>query len=870
MKELIKKFSLKVFRIFQKHTILKLAGLVLVIYLLILGLKWLPTLQIKFTAPPELAQQELSTSLDTIAVDAGETLVAETETKALYIDPATLNLKVVDKATNTTWNSVHEQGTVDEKSLIKITYMGEDNTVLSWDSFTYAVENKTFQLDRIEGGVRITLDLKELDSYRINEYIPQKITIEKYETTFIKALEDKAAAGEITEDNLNKYKTALSLIYAVNDEENCYYNKYSTAPPLSIVKQLIEMTKVLNYTTEQLMADSADFGITVSIEEPANFIIPIEAKLDGDDFLVQVATDQIQNINQYYTLTRVDLFPYFGSVGPTEVADGHILVPDGAGALLNLNEFDPNFGSYSRPLYNNTYYSNFYYLNSYPENLHMPVFGMTYGKGEASTGGFMGIVEEGDETGIITATLASATEDGGGGDYNRVFASFDVTQYAQVSILGPYDSSGGRFMASTGTMDMNLNVRYKLYPTKVTYYDMAKSYKDYLVQKYNLTVHYDEKAKLYLDVTGALTLDERILGLPHDKVISMTTYNELKSIMEDLGDIPLVVNYMGIFNDGLSHKVMNRANLTRANGSKKELKELMTYAKENQQDLFLQADFSKIYENGNGFKDSIHGIYNLDNYPVLVYGYDYASGALTALSKTYHLLNPVYLTSVVDGFIKDAKSYDMLSIGDLATEYYASYRKDDIVTPTESEAIINTNLEKLTQTKTLALNNPEMNKIIYGKYASDISRESSGYGGLAEEIPFRQLVMNGLIGYTTLNVNESGTSEDYFLLQALELGSYPKFTITAENLDVLKNSFYTDYISRQYSLIGDDMKALYQKYEEAFSQINSMEITNHEIVDQNVYKTVYKNGVTVITNYNKYPVVVNDQEIEALGYLIHQ
>jgi len=868
--ELIQKYKKKIFRIFTRYTVLKLIGVVLAVYLLYLGFQGLLALQIRYSAPPVINQEGLAESQDAIANDAAETLVAESDTKKLFLDPATLNLKVEDKTTNKTWNSIHPDGSEDEKSLIKISYIGKDNTLLTWDSFTYAVKDKTYTIDKIDGGVRINLAMKELDSLRLNEYVPQKITIEKYETTFLKGLDDKLAAGEITAEEHDKYETALSLTYAKDEEKNCYYNRYSTAPPISVVTQLIEVTKLLHYSTDQLTADNAEFGISVDIVEPASFIIPIEAVLEGDDFVVRVPTNQIKNENDYYTITRIDVLPYFGSVSAAEVADGYVLVPDGSGALLNLNEFNSNYGTYSRALYDNTYYNDYYYMNPYPETLHMPVFGMTYGKGKASTGGFMGIIESGDETAFITANLASVEKNGGGGTYNKVFSSFDATQYSQVSILGPYDSSGGRFMSSTGMMDINYKIRYKLYPETVSYYDMAKTYQNYLVDKYNLTVNYDQQAKLYLDVVGALSLEDKILGISYNKEISMTTYKELKDILTDLKGTPLVVNYLGVFDGGMNNQLMNKANLTNVNGSKKQLRDLMAFAKENQQEIYFQTDFSKVYTKGNGFRVNTHGLYHYNGYPVYIYGYDYASGALDSHKRYYNILNPVYLSSVVDGFLKQAGDYKNLYMDDLTTNYYANYRKNKIVTPAEAQAIINENLEKITETKTLSLNNPEMNKIIYGKYATNISRESSGYGGFAAEIPFRQLVMNGLIGYTTLNVNESGIRSDYFLLQALELGSYPKFAITAKSLDLLKNTVYSDFVSRQYSLISSDIMDLYSRYEEAYGQINSMEIANHEILADSVYETTYANGVRVITNYNKYPVEVNGQEIDALGYLIIQ
>lgn len=869
MRELMSKCKNILFRIFQKHTVMKLLGLILLLYLLVQGIQWLPSLQIKYSAETA-AGQELSLSAGTIDNDGGETLVAETDTRKLYLDAGTLNLRVEDKETGKTWNAIHPDGSEEEKSLIKISYIGEDNTVLTWNSFDYSVKDKTYTIDRIEGGVRINLAMKELDSLRVNEYVPQKITIEKYENTFIKGLEAKAAEGAITAEEKDKYDTALSLTYAKDEDKNCYYNRYSKAPPISVVNQLIQITKLLNYTKDQLIADNGDFGISVDIVEPASFVIPVEAVLDGDDFSVRVPAGQIKNENPYYTITRIEVLPFFGSVSPVEAADGYILIPDGSGALLNLNEFNSNFGTYTRALYNNTYYADYYNMSSYPENLHMPVFGMMYGKGETAAGGFLGIIEQGDETAFISAALASTDPNGGGGTYNKVYSSFDVTQYSLVSILGPYDSSGGKFMSGTGMMDIDYKVLYKLYPEGVTYYDMAKSYQDYLIHKYDLTVHYEDKAKLYLDVTGAMTLEERILGIAYNKVVSLTDYEELKDILTDLKEFPLAVDYMGVFDEGINNRIMNRGNPVKANGSRKQLKELLDMAKQNEQEIFLGTDFSVIYDQGSGFRTNTHGAYDFSGYPAKVYGYYYPSGVLTNLIKPYYILNPVYLTSVVDGFLKNTGDYDHLYINDLATKYYANYRKNKIVTPAQAQGIVNDNLKKISETRTLTLNNPEMNKIIYGEYATNISRESSGYGGFAEEIPFRQLVMNGLINYTTLNVNETGADKNYFLLQALELGSSPKFAITAKSLDVVKNKVYSDYVSRQYSLLRDDIRELYLKYEEAYSQINSMEIANHVILADQVFETTYANGVKVITNYNKYPVEINNQNIEALGYQIIQ
>jgi hypothetical protein len=135
-------------------------------------------------------------------------------------------------------------------------------------------------------------------------------------------------------------------------------------------------------------------------------------------------------------------------------------------------------------------------------------------------------------------------------------------------------------------------------------------------------------------------------------------------------------------------------------------------------------------------------------------------------------------------------------------------------------------------------------------------------------IPFRQLVMNGLIGVTTENVNMSTYSPAYYVLQAVELGVYPKFTLTAKNDDVLKDSAYSYLYSTQYSSLKNKINQVYSECENAWNEIGTMEIVDHSMLQEKVFRTQYASGVSVITNYNLHSVTVDGQEIPAEGYLI--
>ena len=162
-----------------------------------------------------------------------------------------------------------------------------------------------------------------------------------------------------------------------------------------------------------------------------------------------------------------------------------------------------------------------------------------------------------------------------------------------------------------------------------------------------------------------------------------------------------------------------------------------------------------------------------------------------------------------------------------------------------------------------------MDNIAYGSIAVDVSKESSDYATFAYTIPFRQLVMNGLVDYTTKNVNISSRNPAYFVLQAAELGSIPKYILTAKAVTTLKNTDYHYLYAAQYDLLKEDIRAMYAQIAEIRSKIGTSEIAGHTCLAEEVYKTTYANGVEVIVNYNLHSVELEDGTVlEAESYRI--
>jgi len=863
-------------RFYNKHTMRRIAVTVIAAAALVYALCSIPAWTLASERIEQTASREPAGGSQ-IALDAGRVTVAERGGRTLSIDTASMTIEVKDNAKGYSFSSAAKGTAGSELALLSLTYLGEDNNLYEWNSYDNAAALSSYQLYQIENGVRIDINMNEGESNRFYEYLPKKMGIETYEELFVAGLKRLMEDGELDETVGGRYLSTLSLVYKRSLTEECYAVTYTGNPPTSATNQLIEVTRLVGYTTDMLLEDADTFGFSVTFTEPAEFDLVVEITLDDNgDLKVHVPSGSIVSHNDYYTAQSLSVLPNFGAVTAEEFEEGYILVPDGSGALMEFNSYIANVPDYKRPYYDNDFFSDYYYMPEYSQELYMPVYGVLYGPEESTKKGFLAIAEEGARTAFLNVKLASAGADSA--KYNKAYNSFETAQYKRVKINGEYSIDTGTYLVNAGMQELDLTMRYQLYGPGCSYYEMAKGYQTYLVQKEGLTAEYgDGSAHLYLEVVGGLNIASRFVGIPYSKAYSMTTYKDLLSMMEQLDGVEYLVQYDGVFNGGWNSRLNRGAKLAGANGSKKDLKAALSYAEENGIPLYLQVALTKVWEGGNGFRASSHAVRDYANERVELSRYQPVLGILnTALSDgvvhdDYYLLSPSYLSAVTDEFLEEAGDYSALAVSDLAGMYYADYRYQSYISGEMGDHVLEENLGKLSQTKDLALTNPHIDKIGYGSVATDVSRESSDYATFAATIPFKQLVMNGLIDYTTEDVNLSSKNAAYFVLQAAELSAYPKYMLTWENVDVLKDSDFNYLFSAQFSLLAEKMKAVYEECVLVREQIGTEEITGHKVLQAGVYQTTYAGGVQVLVNYNLYDVTLEDGTVlPAEGYLIKE
>ncbi len=868
LKSVLKKF-------YDGHTIGKIALTILAAALLVYVIVSIPVWSIKAESLASSGSRQPAAGSE-ISLDSGKVQVAENGGSTLTVNTEDMTFEVVDEA-GTKFRSYAAGGGPAEMALLSLAYLGEDNNLYEWNSYANSVAFSSYSMQQIENGVRIDINLNEGESNRFYEYLPKKTGVDTYENVFVGGLNRLMEEGSLDEATGNRYLNTLSLVYKRSLTEECYSVTYNGTPPTSATTQLIEVTRLVGYTTEMLMEDGEKYGFSVDFTEPAQFDLSVELTLDEEGSLrVHVPTGSIVSYNDYYTPQNLTLLPNFGAATADQYEEGKILLPDGSGALVNFNSYIANVTDYKRPVYDNDFFSDYYYMPEYAEELTMPVFGALYGPADKTEKGFLGIIEEGARTALLNVKLASEKADSS--NYNKVYPSFDIAQYKRVKINGEYSTDSGTYLINAGMQDMDLTVSYHLYDRNATYFDLAKGYQAYLAKTEGISPSYDEgDAGLYLEVVGGVNIASRFVGIPYSRAYSMTSYEELQEIMNALDGMNIRVQYDGAFNGGWNGKIGRGAKLAGQNGSKSDLQETLTLAESKGVPLYLQTALSRVWEGGNGFRASRQAIRDYANEEVLLSRYQPVLGILNrSLSDgmnhdAYYLLSPKYLSAVTDSFLKEAGDYPALAIEDLAGMYYADYRYEEYINGETGNQVLEENLAKLASGRDLALANPHIDKIGYGSVATDISRESSDYATFDTTIPFRQLVMNGLVDYTTENVNLSSKNAAYFVLQAAELGAMPKFLLTYKNVDVLKDTDYNYLFSAQFELLEDTVRSVYEECASIRDQIGTSEITGHEVLADGVCRTTYATGVQATVNYNLYDVTLpDDTVVPAEGYLIEE
>jgi len=599
--------------------------------------------------------------------------------------------------------------------------------------------------------------------------------------------------------------------------------------------------------------------------------VPVKFSIGDGFFSATVLTDEIEEYADNRLLT-VDLLPYFGAGG--EKDQGYMMIPDGSGALIYMNNGKIKAGDYAAPVYGEDAGAGGLQIPASSahlvtitskETIRLPVFGI-----RKNNAGFLAVI-----TGSASRAQIRASVSGKGTSYNNAFARLQYRMSGTVLLtqkeFSERKSTIPERLSAKGTP---FEVRYFfLDNNKSDYVGMAEKYREYLLKEKQFKGTVKEgDIPLYVDLYGYVYKIKPFLGIPVERVIPLTTLEDVRTINEILasnGIKNIVVKYNNWVKNASFKKIPVRAEMEKKLGSAKEFKELEKELSEHGASIYLCSDLINVYETGYGFSRYTDALKSVANTPLLQVQYALDSAAVDSRVPKWYMLTPMkfneFFSRYTDNLMKlDTGNIGLDNIGSMCYSDMSSFG----VSRTDIPGIVERVLEEvIARIPSLMLENANAYAVPYAQHIVGTPINASYYDIFDEHIPFYQIVYHGLVNLSMPAVNLSSTPE-YAVLKALETGTSLLYSWVGRNNEELFNSRLNHLYSADYRLWIDEAIANYKKVNAVLSRVWTKPITGHTKLAEGVYMTTYGDELSVIVNYNSAPVRVNENTIEGLDYIV--
>jgi hypothetical protein len=787
----------------------------------------------------------------------GMDLVAENSSLVLYLNQTTTEIAVKDKKNGELWYSnpqdrqqdplasPYEKGAL--ASQIGLTYVNKYNTAASLLSFSDSVEKQQFQLESIPDGIRVLYTLG--DASKGMEVLPKFISKAR--------MEEKIVSKVTPEDAKNVLKR-----YTLNKDTNIY-ERFDEALKLGVnLERVLKVFNKAGYSDEDLTFDNAENNVGSAAESTKPiFVVPLEYRLDGENLVATIPTEQIIEPKNA-RITKLEMLRYFGAVGIKE--NGFMLVPDGAGSLIYLNNGKINSDSYSQRIYGNDLTNSDRSRPQVNETARIPVFGIKSGNRAV-----VSIVDGGEAIASVNAEISGKLN-----NYNSAFSSYLLRDSDSIFLTGNNEVNRV-LLLPTKMVQSNLTVRYGfLYNKQADLSGMAERYRNLLISKNALhKLSVNEQPPFYLDLIGAVPQQDSYLGIPYKAQLPLTSFKEAELIVDELQGnkvLNIELRYLGWFNKGVNHSLPTRISPDSVLGGKSDFNHLVSQMSAKGVSLFPDVAFQEVYRKGKGFKPARDADRFITRDIAIRNPYNLARNRQSGWKESYYLLSESKLPAFMDKFIDRFTDFGLkgVALRDLADQVNSDYRSNRTIDRQLSKNIVIEQMEKLQNVvPNLLVTGGNAYALPYVKHIVDIPLQDSKYNITDESVPFYQMVIHGYIDYSGKAVNLSDDqSVKVALLKNLEYGANVHFIWAYKDSSEIKNTEFDFWYSVNYKTWIAAAEQMYADSQKVLSTVRDQHIVDHKKLQGGVFETIYENGTWIKVNYNSTSVTVNGVTVDALSY----
>lgn len=784
----------------------------------------------------------------------GMVLVSENDNLKLYTNLETTEIAVYNKNDGSiTYSNPQDRDThtgtginaSNLSSTLAVTYYNKAGNVATINNYDMSIKNGQFETESIKDGIRYIYTLADEDS--IASIVPYYISEDGLNKVMEKSSDYDARTVK------GKYKLENGT-YVLND---------SAKKSKVGMEKLNKIFEKAGYTEEDYAKDMEGH----EEDESLSITIPLEYRLTDKGLEATVKAADIEEHGNVY-ISQIDVLQFFGAA--SNKAQGYILVPDGSGALINLNSGN-QATAYNQAIYDIDPVAQNYVVIEETECARLPIFGI-----KADDNAIFARITAGDAIASVNADVAGKLN-----NYNYAYASFNVREKELLNMFGVQGSKSDIPVVEKSLYKIDLSVSYSfLTKDDASYSGMARTYRKQLIYEGILKeTNQSESVPLYLDIIGGVEQKKHIMGIPYEGVCAMTTYDEASEIVDNLYDSDITnlrLNYQGWFNGGIYHDVADKIKLIGSVGSKSDLESLNKKLEDKGGKLFMDVAFQKVSHESKRFTSVLEASKYYSGYVVELGATDPSTVRQTSNLEwydemIYYMISPKFLNRYVDKFASKITKYDVsgINLTDLGSVLTSDKKRSELINRQQAENIVIGQYEKLAETKK---NLMETGGNEYSlKYVSDIIDAPTSYSAyyiIDEQVPFYEMVIHGSISYSgeAFNLMDDDLDDD-FVLNCIEYGIAPRFTLSYKDPSKMKYTSSADKYSVLYTTWLDKAKEMYGNINEALKDVDGSAMINHEKLDNGLIKVDYENGKTIYINKTSQDITVDGNTVKAKNYL---
>ena len=804
---------------------------------------------------------------------AGEELTVENEYLSLRFDCTTTQFSVTDKRTGKVWYSnppdakndmiAAKSGIERLQSQLLVNYGQVNGTVTEINNYALSVANSAYSWELVENGIKVSYTLGRTEREFI---VPSALTESRFmeyvnimDSDQRRALNNYYRIIDLEQLKATDNREELLGLYPALESERMFVLRENLQK--SIMDRLEGFFESVGYTIEDYIRDKAAVNSGEENAAPV-FNVTVLYMLDGPEFVVTVPLGEIE-YRSAYPILSLSVLPFFGAGGMEE--EGFMLVPDASGAIINFNNGKQNQTPYGNALYGYDYaLKRAAIVND--NAAYFPVFGVNHN--EAS---FICVVEGGAENAIFEADVSGRLN-----SYNSVNTRYTVLNWDDVDI-----SKANVYAKVFERKELSgaLEQRYIFLDAR-DYVGMAVAYRDYLRNLYpSLTKNNETGLPIALGLIGAVDRTVNMMGVPVVVAYPLTTYSQASGIISDFaenGIDNLRVNLTGWFNGGVVHDAPTDISLISSLGGEEGFTELLDVAAAHNADLYMEADFTYIYDVGllNGYQVNRDTAKRLSRDLARLYPYSFVwFGERTGnygRRYSYYLATPEYTINAIGRFYSQLQELggQNITFRDIGCSLNSDFNVKKPVSRQEAAGMQQAKMaELLTNGAKMMVHGGNIYAVPYAEFILDMELESKHFNIVDESVPFYQIALHGLVPYAGSPVNLA-TDYERAILKTVETGAGLQFLFMSASGEDIQDTNYTRYYASDIARWGSRPAELYQRLNGAMAHTVNLFITGHQKLAAQVYQTEYEDGTRVIVNYAKEPFDYEGNTVNGMDFLV--